>query len=155
MLKFVVDSIYGHKSNIIELFSILTDLQRQQVNKAIEYLSGNNATFDVIKVNQRNGKISLIQSDTWDILHEPIIDRSYTFTFDGLKIINIRKQNCGTKVYHNKWSFVSSDYEGFNVEKEKERTLLWNRIPNIKSMKSRIGNKDFWYSLLDEYGIER
>ena len=56
-------------------------------------------------------------------------------------------------MYHNKWQFVSSNYTGFDVEESKKRTKEWNSIPNIKSMKSKIGNVDFWHNLLREYNL--
>ena len=50
--------------------------------------------------------------------------------------------------------FVSESYKGFDINKAKERTELWNSIPDIKSHKSRIGNKSYWEKLLKDNNIE-
>ena len=68
--------------------------------------------------------------------------------------MRVKYRRDGKRVYHNKWQFVSKDYTGFSVEEAKKRTKLWNSIPNIKKLKSKIGNKEFWYCLLEENGID-
>ena len=49
--------------------------------------------------------------------------------------------------------FVSSDYKGFDIETAKQRTKLWNSIPDIKKHKSKIGNKKYWNELLQKNNI--
>ena len=149
-MKKVGSNLYVHKSNINELLSFVPENDRNLIISIMDtarmYLG---LDFDVVKFDLRTKNISLIQCPTWDVLHEPIVEDSYCFHPDlSFKVIK-----GGTKVYHNKWQFVSDDYIGFDVEKEKLRTKEWNNIPNIKDYKSRIGNKDFWYRLLKENNL--
>jgi hypothetical protein len=147
MIKIVGKSLYAHKTNIQELMTHLSDVQIEQLNKVIAL--GSNIDYCIIKYNLLNNNVSLILCDTWDTLNEPIVGDSYCFNLDGeVKIIK-----GGTRVYHNKWQFVPSDYTGFDIEESKRRTELWNQISEIKNNKSRIGNKLFWYKLLSKYNI--
>lgn len=149
MIKKVGYCIYAHKSNLKEFLSNLTnedsDIALQSLNKYHTYFP-----FDVIKFDKKTKNTSLIKCSSWDSLNEPIVEDSLCINQNG----SYRIIAGGTKVYHNKWQFVNSDYRGFDIEKAKSRTLLWNRIPNIKGLKSKIGMKDFWYELLEENNID-
>ena len=50
--------------------------------------------------------------------------------------------------------FVADNYTGFDIQKSKERSKQIEAIPNIKSLKSKIGNAKFWEQLLKENGME-
>lgn len=147
MIKQVGYNFYAHKSNIFELYSKL-DIEDRNI--LINVLKGSNYIYDVIKYDKRTKNVSLIECKTWDILNEPIVGDSHCYRIDG----TISLVKGGTKVYHNKWQFVSNDYVGFSVEESKRRTKEWNRIKGIKFLKSKIGNKNFWYKLLYENGLE-
>lgn len=150
MMKKVAYAYYVHKSNIAELLSILNEEDAKLVIHVIDtariYLL---LDFDIIKFDVKTRNTSLIQASTWDTLNEPIVEDSYCFHPD----LNYKVIKGGTKVYHNKWQFVSDDYRGFNIDEAKKRTQDWNKIPNIKNMKSKIGNVDFWYRLLRENNL--
>lgn len=147
MVKKVAYAYYVHKSNIDELLRMLNEKDRELVVSIIDtarmYLM---LDFDIVKFDTKSKNTSLIQCSTWNSLNEPIVGDSYCFhsNFD-YKVIK-----GGTKVYHNKWQFVSDDYQGFSIDEAKQRTKDWNSIPNISNMKSKIGNIDFWYNLLRE-----
>ena len=150
-MKKVGYALYVHTSNLNELFNAISEDEREQIQKVIDvarvYLF---VDFDIVKYDKKTGNVSLISCPTWDILNEPIVEDSYCFKPDlSYKIIK-----GGTKVYHNKWQFVSPDYTGFDIEKAKQRTKEWNAIPDIKKYKSVIGNVDFWYNLLRENNLE-
>ena len=148
MIKKVGYSLYVHKSNLVELFN---KLQRDEI-AFIEYVIDLNiCNFDIVKFDKQKKKVSLIECPTWDILNEPIVGDSYCFSMSNPKAYKVIKGS--TKVYHNKWMFVAEDYKGFSITEAKRRTEIWNSIPNIKSMKSKIGNKDFWYALLRENNL--
>lgn len=147
MIKRVGYNFYVHKSNIFELYSKL-DIEDRNI--LINVLKGSNYIYDVIKYDKRTKNVSLIECKTWDILNEPIVGDSHCYRIDG----TISLVKGGTKVYHNKWQFVSNDYVGFSLEESKRRTKEWNKINGIKLLKSKIGNKDFWYKLLYDNGLE-
>lgn len=147
MIKQVGYNFYVHKSNIFELYSKL-DIEDRNI--LINVLKGSNYIYDVIKYDKKTKNVSLIECKTWDILNEPIVGDSHCYRIDG----TISLVKGGTKVYHNKWQFVSNDYVGFSVEESKRRTKEWNKINGIKLLKSKIGNKDFWYKLLYDNDLE-
>lgn len=145
-MKKVGYSLYVHKSNLSELLNKLIDEDKIRL---LTLLHSVNIEYDIIKFDIKTKNISLILCPTWNTLNEPIVGDSYCYHEDGtVKIIK-----GGTKVYHNKWQFVSNDYKGFNVEESKKRTLEWNKITYIKDMKSKIGNKEYWYQVLKENGL--
>ena len=157
MIKKVGYSYYVHISNIKEL---VNKLKPEQSDRLLYILALNDFNvregivgvkkFEIAKYNSQDNSVSLIQSDDWDIANEPTVGNSYCFKLDG----RVRLIKGGTKVYHNKWQFVSSDYNGFDIENAKRRTKQWNAIKGIKELKCRIGNKVFWYQLLKENNIE-
>lgn len=151
MVKRVGYSSYTHISNLSELLVTLNEEQRLLIRSAIDkYSEITRESYEVIKFNKKTQGVSLIESPDWNKAHEPTVGTSYCINKNG----TIRKTSGGNKVYHNKWQFVSEDYKGFNIEKSKERTRLWNSIPDIKEHKTRIGNKDYWYELLEKNKIE-
>ena len=146
-MKKVGYAFYVHKSNLNELLNAVSEEERNHIVYVIDiaklYLF---LEFDIVKYDRKTSNVSLISCPTWDDVNEPIVGDSYCFNSDlSYKVIK-----GGTKVYHNKWQFVSEDYKGFNIEKSKERTRQWNSIPNIKELKCKVGYKDFWYQLLKE-----
>ena len=149
-MKKVGYAFYVHKSNLNELLSVLSVEDRERVVRVIDlsqmFLF---VDFDIVKFDSKTKNVSLIRCSTWDTLNEPIVEDSYCFHPDfSYKVIK-----GGTKVYHNKWQFVSDNYQGFDVGEAKLRTQEWNKIPNIKGLKSKIGNKDYWYALLRENNL--
>lgn len=149
MVKKVGYCVYAHKSNLKEFFNNLTtedsNIALQNINKYHTFFP-----FDVVKFDKKTKNTSLIKCPTWNYLNEPIVEDSLCIKQNGsYKIIS-----GGTKVYHNKWQFVGNDYLGFDIEKAKFRTALWNTIPDIKGLKSKIGMKDFWYRLLEKNNID-
>ena len=94
----------------------------------------------------------MIQSPDWDTANEPIVGDSLTIDIiSGEEKLTRQKPN-NPQIYHSKELFVASDYKGFDVIKAKERTKLWNSIPNIE--KNKIGYKKYWINLLSKNGIE-
>lgn len=155
MIKSVVTAHYVHKSNIQEL----VDKKIPSDKKAdflyfMEIVKDNNIPYDIIKYDK--GNVTLITSPDWDEANEPIVgicrrwkDGEW-FTEDGL--CNPKETSNFRQIYHNKWQFVADDYSGFDIGKAKERTKLWNSIPNLD--KKRIGNKNYWVQLLQENGMK-
>lgn len=149
MFKKVGYCYYVHKSNIKELSEILDKKQKTWLNKVL--VIGNTiCNYSIVKYNKMNENISLIECEDWDTSNEPIVCDSFCFNIDG----NMKIIKGGSKVYHNKWQFVSSDYKGFDIEKAKNRTEEWNKIEDIKGLKNKIGSKKFWHDLLRVNNIE-
>lgn len=101
--------------------------------------------FNIVKFG-RDGKIvSVIDSPDFDTADEPIV-KSVLLVKTG-KIINY---NPPYWIYHHKWMMVGDDYEGFDVQASKNRSLAWMS----KCMDfSRIGRQDVWQEFLKRHGI--
>lgn len=147
MLKKVGYAFYAHKSNLGEF---LNELNEDEQNRIEYILATAKHPYAILKYDKKTKNLSLIECETWDILNEPIVGDSHLYKKDhSVKIIK-----GGKTVYHSKELFVQENYSGFNVEKAKQRTKEWNQIPNIKTLKSKIGNVYFWYQLLKENNLD-
>ena len=155
MIKTVVQAHYVHKSNISELLRKKVPID-ERLN-VLELLCQAESKYDYTVVKYDRGNITLIYSSDWDSANEPLVDVCYRwkagewFDTDG-KITTPKVLKNGRQIYHNKWQFVASDYQGFDIEEAKARTKRWNKIPNLN--KSKIGNKTYWVELLKANGIE-
>lgn len=145
-MKKVGTAMYVHKSNLNELLEKLSETERIRVKSIFNKFK---KPFEIVKYDK--GKLSLIESDNWNTANEPNVGNSYCFSEASEAEYKTIKSS--GKIYHNKWMFVANDYKGFDIEKAKERTILWNSIPDIKEHKSRIGNKSYWESLLRKNNI--
>jgi hypothetical protein len=145
-MKKVGSAMYVHKSNLNELLNKLSENEKKRVKSIFDKFD---KSFEIVKYDK--GKVSLIESDNWDTANEPNVGNSYCFSEASEANYKIVKKS--GKIYHNKWMFVSSDYKGFDIETAKQRTKLWNSIPDIKKHKSKIGNKKYWNELLQKNNI--
>ena len=150
MIKKVAGAYYAHKSNIDELLSFIPLKHRELVFAVCELCD---KEYTVVKYTEE--AVTLIYSPDWDTANEPEVGVQYRY-----KLCDVFNNNLEYKVlpgrgqiYHNKWQFVSDDYSGFDIGEAKDRTLLWNAIPNIKAHKSKIGYKKYWVALLKMYNI--
>lgn len=155
MIKKVVHALYAHKSNLEELLANIPEEERDIVKRLVGAAQNVPYAFDIIKYDR--GNITLISSPDWDTANEPIVGEvrlwkvDNRFDADGKLLPPTRSTTNFKQIYHNKWMFVTDDYAGFDIEAAKERTKLWNAIPNLN--KSKIGSKVYWLKLLAENGI--
>ena len=159
MVKTVGNAHYVHRSNVEELYVKYVKIKdRDLFIKFVACVEQNGPKYDILKYTD-NGNITLITSPDWDIANEPIVGLCYYwksgYWFDKLgNLCNCKVTKNFRQVYHNKWMFVSDDYKGFDIETAKQRTTLWNSLPDIKEVKKYIGNKEYWVNYLGRYGIE-
>lgn len=147
-MKKISNFIYIHKSAIDQLTE-----NHMEVYKAIEKFEPKDFTYDVIKCDCKLKSITYISSHDWDTSHEPTVGDAIRVDIISGSVKKIKSKG---QIYHHKWMFVDSDYKGFDVEKSKARSVLWQSvIPNTREIKTRIGYRKFWDSLLDEYNIEK
>lgn len=148
MVKKVCGAIYAHESNIDELMEYVPSDLVNELNNLLE-----NTDFEYTVVKYDNDNVTLIYSPDWDTANEPIVGKLYRYKAGEWdkepKVMENWKQ-----IYHNKWQFVADDYMGFDIDEAKERTALWNSIPGINDLKSKIGYKNFWIELLDKNNIQ-
>lgn len=141
--KKVVTNLYFHKSNTPAVMA-QSDEFRKALGKAMVYMDRNKYPWEVIKLNTKEGRFSLINAVGWDKLYEPVVGDSYIFDEDGyfVKVIKGNRQ-----VYHQKHLFVADDYTGFDIQKSIKRTETIEALPEIretKGIKSKIGSLYFW-----------
>lgn len=148
-MKKVGYSYYVHISAIKQLTSSLDTTDIDFLQQVLQIGNKLGINYVIVKFNKQNQTVSLIECATWDSLNEPIVGDSYCFN----RSLSYKMIKGGTKVYHNKWQFVDDNYKGFDINYAKRRTKEWNTIKEIKSYKSKIGNKEFWYQLLKENNL--
>ena len=159
MVKTVGSAHYVHRSNIDELYiKYVKEKDKANFVKFISYVEHNGPRYDIVKYDDK-GSITLITSPDWNIANEPLVGMCYHWKsgswFDNLGVIgDCRVTKNFRQIYHSKWMFVSDNYKGFDVELAKQRTKLWNSLPDIKEVKKYIGYKKYWVEYLEKYGIE-
>lgn len=160
MLKKVVGSFYAHNSNFNEWKdTVLKYMSKQDFQEMMDYAqdiydSEIGINSYVLKYDKPTNRISIISTPDWDIENEPTVGDSICVWKDENGEFKSKKIKCKNQIYHNKWQFVQPNYTGFDVEAAKERTKLWNSIPDIAKHKSRIGYRSYWKDLLAKNGIE-
>jgi hypothetical protein len=116
----------------------------------IEFRKNPSATpYEVVKYDIKAHKLSLIDSPDWFSANEPVVGDSWCYNFNK---DSQTFRSGGTTVYHSKELFVSDDYKGFDIEKAKERTKLWQSLVS-KEEKKLIGNKNYWIEFCTRNGI--
>ena len=96
--------------------------------------------YRVVKYNFRAGAVSFIQCDDFDSNPEPTVGEIVRVDVAG----NVRRrgQPRDPEIYHHKWLFVDDDYEGFDVDASRQRSLAWIQLDGID--RSRIGRQSYW-----------
>lgn len=147
-MKKIGGAIYIHRSNV----DSLTQIQLELVWARLEQLARTDYpcnTYEVIKI--KGDTVSFIECEGWDELREPIVGNAYTVKSDGsVKFTTKRKNN--PLIYHHKWMFVADDYDGFDVEKEKEWSKRWQSVVP-KGLSASLGYQEAWLKFLKEFGL--
>ena len=148
-MKKIGGAIYVHKSNMESLSLEEMNLVSTRLEQilATEYRLVN---FEIIKI--AGDSVSFIECEGWNTLREPIVGDAYNVKADGsIKVTKKRENN--PQIYHHKWMFVADDYDGFDVEKEKEWSKKWQSVVP-KGLSSSLGSQENWLNFLREYGLE-
>ncbi len=96
--------------------------------------------YRVVKFNYRTGAISFVQCTDFDTAPEPTVGD--IVTVDAKGNVRRRRQPRDPEIYHHKWLFVADDYEGFDVEASRQRSVAWMRLDGVD--RKRIGRKGYW-----------
>lgn len=107
------------------------------VKKAKKHLPPN-YKYDVVKYTPKTGAFSFIKSPDFDTNPEPANAGGIMVTSEGRTSTS---PDAGW-IYHHKWAFVKDDYQGFDVDESKRRSLRWYRLPGIDF--NRIGQRSHW-----------
>ena len=96
--------------------------------------------YNVVKLSLANSTVSFIQVTDFDAAPEPTVGSITVVKQDG-SCRHMKPPN-DPYIYHHKWLFVTDDYDGFDVEESKRRSLAWMSLPDVD--KSRIGRRSYW-----------
>lgn len=100
-------------------------------------------TPDIARVDLKTGEICLIECSEFYTVHEPKIERTLLIKPDG----SIKKgnENKDPLIYHHKWMFVKDDFNKFDVEEAKKRSIAWKSVLGTnKDISNKIGRLSFW-----------
>lgn len=128
--KVIGGEVYVHKQ-------YENQFPQDALNKAKSYLP-KDYTYHVVKYNPKTGTFSFITSNDFDTNPEPSVNHVITVKSDG----TVKQQKDSGWIYHHKWQWVADDYKGFDVEKEKQRSIKWSSLDGVD--KSRIGQRKHW-----------
>jgi hypothetical protein len=96
--------------------------------------------YSVVKYQCNTGIISFIESTDFDTTDEPTVGRIVSVKPTGE--MRLRPQPRDPEIYHHKWLFVADDYQGFDIEASKMRTIALSNLSNVD--RRRIGRRAYW-----------
>ena len=96
--------------------------------------------YTIVKLNLKSKAVSFISCDGFDSDDEPEVGNSILVRTDGT--IRKRSKAKDPEIYHHKWMFVAEDYDGFDVEASRERSLSWIGLEDLN--KQKIGKRSYW-----------
>ncbi len=108
------------------------------LNNAKRFLNG--FEYNIVTYDAKTGNITFTQSPDFDTAPEPTVGNQLVVKQDGTT--RMLKPHADPWIYHHKWLMVQDDYQGFDVEESKQRSLAWMSVPDIDY--KRIGKKSFW-----------
>lgn len=97
------------------------------------------ASWDVVKLDEKNGQASFISSPDFLFSDEPTVGNAWKVSSDGK--IHLTRGKEDPQIYHHKWSFMADDGSK-EWMRSLLRSVLWSSLPDVD--KSRIGNRSFW-----------
>lgn len=98
--------------------------------------------YTVVKHDADSGCFSFIECADFDTAPEPTVGKSARVCGSE---VTWRSPGEDPQIYHHKWTMVTDDYEGFDVEESMRRSIAWKSIVGKDSaLSSRIGKKSVW-----------
>lgn len=136
-------AVYVHRRYESRLGAVVTKAKRK-VPREFDY--------HIVKYDYQSESVSFIQCLDFDTAPEPAVGQIVSVRWYGTT--HKRQPPCDPEIYHHKWLFVDDDYDGFDVEESKQRSLRWSSLEGVD--RRRIGRKGYWERcilprLVDEY----
>lgn len=103
----------------------------------------------IVKFDIKGKKVSIIYVPNWVNEKEPEIQGIIVYKFNG-EINYIQGKG---QIYHSKELFVDENYKAFDIEKAKQRTVLW-KSKLCKGESRKIGYKKYWKEFLKRHNME-
>lgn len=131
--KRVGSKVYFHASYNDEFFTCPVELEH----------------YNITRLDLKAREVCFMLCPNFDTEDEPVITEVWNVTRDLYT-----SYDGNPFIYHHKWMFVKDDYEGFDVEAAKRRSLKW--FPKAKGNRqvlSRIGRQRFWKEWLNKESL--
>lgn len=96
--------------------------------------------YQIVKYNYRTEAVSFVQCVDFDTAPEPTVGE--IVIVDAAGNIRRRQKPRDPEIYHHKWLFVGDDYDGFDVEESKRRSLTWMSLDGVD--RKKIGRRSHW-----------
>lgn len=96
--------------------------------------------YTVVKFVEKESCVSFILCNEFDSADEPVVGD--ILRIDAAGSMQFFRQPADPFIYHHKWLFVMDDYQGFDVERSKDRSRCWTSLPDVD--RSRIGKQSYW-----------
>lgn len=131
--KLIGGCIYVH-------ISAIHSLPQKELKSALEVVGGQ-SPGNMIKYCPTKNSFTFLYSPDWDTADEPMIDFAIMVK-DGK---SFRRDFKGNKpVYHHKWMFVDTGYQGFDTNESKERSKMWlQKKKEYESSGQKLGSIGF------------
>ena len=155
MAKKIGSTIYVHKSNIQELLDMLPDdwYKTAVIYKHQRKQETGGYPYEIIKYDIKQHKLSFIDSPNWNSCFEPTVGVSEIWNLDTGKLTIRKPRKNNPQIYHQRYLFVSYDYNGFDVEADFQRRRYYEQFLTKEDAK-RIGNYDYWKQFCEKHGID-
>lgn len=101
--------------------------------------------YDVVSFHEKSGDFTFTKCQDFDKQREPVIVSQMRVSEIG--VVKSITQPEDPRIYHHKWTFVSDDYLGFDVEESKKWTEHWQQFVS-REQKARIGSFSYWNKLI-------
>ncbi len=132
--KIIYNDIYFHKEYLCLFPSF--------INKRATLISSD-YNYNIVKYNFKSNEMSFIFSPNFNESYYPIVVSSLKLYNDLTSKIRYFKNN--PPIYHQRWKFVKSNYQGFDIQLDKKFCRLWENVPGLDSM--RYGRIDHWENI--------
>lgn len=116
-----------------------------QVHLHLKSCANYNMDSIVVRYDTKTEDVCFIESADFNESDEPIVGRSLLLR--GNKPPKLTTPSEDPLIYHHKWMFVKDDYQGFDVEQSKQRSIWWkSQMGKDRYLSNRIGRLSFWQS---------
>ena len=139
--KKVGDRLYIHKDYAGRVIPCLTLWEAKE--KLKECKPG--FPYNCIRYNVKTDEITFMEAPDFDTADEPMVGWCFTVHKSG-----VCTMGHSTAVWHHKWMWVLSDYDGFDYEASRRRSRDWLS----KIQETAIGgSRQAWHEQCDKWGV--
>ena len=149
--KKIGNQVWFHKDYITD-FMLKEDFDKYKAELPENY------EFNILRYDTKLNEIAFINSPDFDTAQEPLVGQSLRVKKDaeGFQLSKIQEPPKDPLIYHHKWLFVKDDYQGFDIEESKKRSIEWKEKLGInRTLTSKIGRLSFWNKWLKENDLKK